>query len=371
MGRDMKFRYKRPTGKLCLGLFFGLAANIAAAGTAWGQSTPAELADLALEDLLNFEVVDVAKESDVKKAWEFAYTYRKLDVGGYKSGTTSLTFQDVLFSPGEIRTGQNYPVVPTYICQHVHAVSASYALKDNLSINIVVPYIQQATDHISSVPNFSEFVLKSEGFGDIAMGVGYQKQMGASSAFQINGGMRVPTGSIDKTGDTPRQGQGTLERLPYTMQIGSGTWDFSGAVSFSKAIGDIKLSAGANTTLRTGKNKNGYRLGNNFGTSITAQYTKNKIFKPGIRISVRDIQGIKGRDESLLVPSSFPFPASITNPANYGGSKAHLAALLKFCPTTDCDVSITGEYGKPVYQNLNGVQPKDRNYMSIAASLKF
>jgi hypothetical protein len=39
--------------------------------------------------------------------------------------------------------------------------------------------------------------------------------------------MRLPTGSIDEVGDTPRNGSGTLERLPYTMQLGSGTYDFA------------------------------------------------------------------------------------------------------------------------------------------------
>ena len=53
----------------------------------------------------------------------------------YRSGTTDFTFDEVLFSPGEVRTNQNYPVVPTFICQDVYALSAGYAISDNITAN--------------------------------------------------------------------------------------------------------------------------------------------------------------------------------------------------------------------------------------------
>lgn len=347
---------------------FGLGSS----QLALAQSTPTELADLTLEDLLSLDVEDEGLNSEKKKdRLEFSYTYRRLSSGNYRSGTKDFTFEDVLFSPGEVRTDQNFPVVPTFICQHVHAFSANYTINEKLSLNFAVPYIRQGTDHISSVPNFSEFLLTSEGIGDIGVSASYLKRLKNSDALQFNAGIRIPTGSIDEMGDTPRNGAGTLERLPYTMQIGSGTVDFSGSVGYSKAAGNLRLGISANTTLRTGKNDHNYRLGNNYGLNATAQYTKNAMFQPGLRINLRKIERIKGGDTSLQVPAVFPFPASITNPENYGGTKVKLAATLRFCPTRDCKVSLTGEYGVPILQDLNGIQPQDRNYISFSASTKF
>lgn len=340
-------------------------------GVAHAQSTPTELADMALEDLLNFDVIEDSYSKEENDKWSFSYTYRKLSSGKYRSGTTDFTFQDVLFSPGETRTDQNYPVVPTFICQEVYALSAGYAISENITANVVVPYIEQGTDHISSVPGFPEFLLKSKGIGDISVSASYLKRLKKDDALQFNLGIRLPVGSIDETGDTPRNGVGTLERLPYTMQIGSGTLDFAASANYFKQIKHLRLGANAGTTIRTGKNDNNYRLGNNYGAALSAQFSKRHMFQPGTRLSLRKIESIKGRDDSLLVPSVFPFPAGITNPDNYGGTKMTLAAIVKICPKKNCKISFTGEYGVPIHQNLNGVQPQDRNYGSFSANVTF
>ena len=341
-------------------------------GTAFAQSTPTELADMTLEDLLSFEITEERTNSDGEsRKWSFAYTYRRLSSGQYRSGTQDFTFDEVLFSPGETRTLQNFPVVPTFICQNVHAFSTSYAVSKSINLSLVVPYIAQGTDHISSVPNFPEFLLKSKGVGDIGLSASYLKRLTPDSALQFNGGIRVPTGSIDQMGDTPRNGAGTLERLPYTMQIGSGTVDLTASANYSRKFNDVQVGLNANTTIRTGMNDNNYRLGNNYGLAASVQYTKHKHIQPGIRVNFREIERIKGADLSLLVPAPIPFPAGITNPDNYGGEKVNIAALVKICPEKDCKVSFSGEYGIPIYQNLNGIQPQDRNYVSFSAALNF
>jgi len=51
------------------------------------------------------------------------------------------------------------------------------------------------------------------------------------------------------------------------MQLGSGTFDFTGAASYSRIINKVSIGANTNATLRTGKNKNDYKLGNNIGAA--------------------------------------------------------------------------------------------------------
>lgn len=334
------------------------------------QTTPAELIDMSLEDLLDLDI----SESDVKmqkKYWEFNLSYTKGSFGGYKSGTTELSFQDVLFSQGELRSSQNYPVVPTFICQNAIYASASYHISDRTSLSVSVPYITQSTDHISSVPGFQEFILKTEGIGDIAVALAHGKKL--SNGDNLTGviGVRLPVGSIDETGDTPRNGPNTLERLPYTMQLGSGTLDLTGSVTYLRNVKDFSVGVNVNGVLRTGKNDNDYRLGNNMGTSIFARYTKNHHFQPGVRLSARHIGRINGADTSLQISGPFPFPASITDPSNYGGEKVSATATVRSCIKSDCLLSFSAEYSKPIYQNLNGTQPMERNSFSLGTSLKF
>ena len=339
---------------------------------AYAQSTPTELADLALEDLLSVDVGTNVDGEKKHKKWEFNYSYRKLDIGGYKTGTNNLTFDEVLFSPGqEARTQSNYPVVPTYICQSVNAVSAKYNFNGTTSLSVIVPYIYQESEHISSVPGFADFTLISEGIGDVGVKLSRNYALSPASNVNLVGGIRIPTGSINETGDTPRNGSGTLERMPYTMQNGSGTIDLTFNASYQKAqTANVSWGVGSNVMIRTGKNKNDYRLGNNYGANSWVKYTGHEWFRPGLRLSARNIESIKGLDLGLTIPGPFPFPASITDPDNYGGTKAHIAVNTDVCLKASCDISMSFEYGKPIYLDLNGVQPKDQDYVSIQGRIK-
>ena len=66
----------------------------------------------------------------------------------------------------------------------------------------------------------------------------------------------MPTGSIDEEGDTPRA-PGS-QQLPYTMQLGSGTWDFPLFLSFRKYEARWDWGMDASYTLRTCSNDRDY-----------------------------------------------------------------------------------------------------------------
>jgi len=353
----------------CLASLF--AINVAS--TAMAQSTPTELADWSLEDLID---IDLKKGFDdgnslVDSKWEFGYTFRRVNFGGYKNGTQDLSFDDVLASPGETRTSSNFPVVPTYITQNVHALSAAHHVTDSITLSMLVPIISQETEHISSVPGFDEFTLKTDGIGDIAVNASFQHQMSKKDVFKTSLGLRLPTGSIDQTGDTPRNGTGTDERLPYTMQLGSGTYDFALSLKYVRSGTDFNYGGGLNSTVRTGQNDNNYRLADSHNVGIWSQYTKNFRFKPGVRVNYRYSSHIKGRDDALLVPGPFIYPASITDPENYGHNKISATAYITSCLVKDCKVSFTGSFSKPLYQKLNGIQPKEKNNFAFGTSIKF
>ncbi len=342
-------------------VLYGLVPSAAIA-----QSTPTELASISFEDLLNVSVTTDQNESKDSKRWKFGYAYRSLSVGGYKSGSQSISFDDVLFSPGESRTLQNYPVVPTFIDQEVHAFSAKYACSNKFSVSLIVPIIEQSTDHISIVPGFDQFILSTKGLGDIALDSSYHwtdKKTSTRSSL----GLRLPTGSINELGDTPRNGAGTLERLPYTMQLGSGTYDISFAINRAHDIsGGYSVGGGFATTIRTGINDNGYRLGDTASANLWFENNSHFRFQPIARIGFRHNAQISGADTSLLVPGPFQFPASITDPDNFGGEKITASFAIQSCAVQTCDHYLTAEFGRPLYQDLNGIQPKKRNSFSIS-----
>lgn len=358
-------------GVLRLSLISGTGLYITmSAPSAVAQSTPTELADMSLEELLNVQLPTYGDDIREDK-WTFHYSYRKARFGGYRRGTQDLSFDEVLFTPGEPRTAQNYPVVPTYITQRVHAFSAQYAVSDRTSLRVTVPYLRQSTEHTSSISGFSDFELWSKGFGDVALSITQQFAKSPTSQLSLSAGLQLPVGTINQTGDTPRMGPGTLERLPYTMQLGSGTLDLTASVQYSVQKNNFVFASNNNVVIRTGRNDNNYRLGNSFSSALTGLYTQEKRFQPGVKLSYRTIDTITGEDETLKVPRRFPYPASITDGQNYGGEIVTTSAVLRSCVTKDCRLSLDVDYTVPLYQSLNGIQPKLRKSVSVGANVAF
>ena len=86
---------------------------------------------------------------------------------------------------GQPRTDKNFPVVPDKIVQTAYLLSVGYAFNDKWRAYVTVPYLEQATDHISIVPNYNTFNLKTSGVGDTL--VSDQLQVGLTRRYQICG----------------------------------------------------------------------------------------------------------------------------------------------------------------------------------------
>ena len=357
---------KTQTKSTCLIAFFLAYLSFTQATTA--QVTPNELSRLSLEELLGVEIEDISDN----KRWLVSYEFRHLNVGQYQTGTDRLTFDDVQFTPGETRTETNYPIVPTYIKQSVHAFSIGREITNSFALSISVPFVKQSTQHISFIPGFAEFEIKSDGVGDIAVLSQYKFHRTATAHGSFGLGISFPVGSINRLGDTPRAGTGTLERLPYTMQIGSGTYDFLANIAYERDVNTWAVGLAGSATIRTGMNNNGYRLGDNYGIEVSARYKAWARVRPALSVSLRTTQHIKGGDESLLVPGTpFPFGASITDPDNYGGEKAKLGGSLTFCIKATCGLNFTIRAALPFYQNLDGIQLRERFSLSSAVNYSF
>ena len=81
---------------------------------AWAQTVPTDLLDLSIEDLFDANVVSEADRVETQNRWHLSYTYAISEYDEYYLGTHSVSYDEVLFTPGvDARTENNYPVVPT------------------------------------------------------------------------------------------------------------------------------------------------------------------------------------------------------------------------------------------------------------------
>lgn len=331
-----------------------LVISSAVVGAAYGQSTPAEFAELSIQQLLNVEL-DNTESNQTSGQWQFQYQLRHAEFEGYMDGDADLSTDEVLWSgPSETRTQDNYPIVPTLITQNVHLFSLTRSLTSDWSISINAPFIRQETDHISIVPGYDTFLIKTDGLGDVVVKGNYQITSTADSAWVMSTGISLPTGSIDEVGDTPRD-HGN-QPLPYTMQLGSGTFDIPIELGYH-SDGDHHFMVAMSAMVRTGRNDRGYRLGHNASVNARYYWYENDTIQwfTGLGASYR--QAIRGRDQRLLVDGPFPFPASITDPANYGGKKVAANVGIVWKPIPNLHLAV--DFNKPLYQYLNGPQPQE------------
>ena len=341
---------------------------------AYAQGVPSDLIELSMDDLFQAEISSsdslVQQDSQHGDKWNFSYNYRQLKFDGYRDGTTNLSNADVLFEPalGDTRTDENFPVLPDIIVQEVHAFIATYSLSDKTAVNVVVPYVKQSTDHFSIVPGFAEFNITSQGVGDVAVTGSFQLSKSGDEIWGASAGLSIPTGSIDEQGDTPRAPGD--QQLPYSMQLGSGTYDIPASASYTKMAEEMNWGAQLTGKLRVGDNDRNYTLGNRLAISSWVKFKTISWVEPSVKFAYKYWGKIDGADTEIQVPGAFPFPAAVTNPDLFGGKQADLFLGAKF-PILSAGQYISVEISKPVYQDLNGPQSKEVYGFSTSFNFTF
>ncbi len=346
----------------CFACFRSALLGLALVGqvTSSQASTPSEMAEMSLQDLFSYSLEDETSMQPKVHGWEFGLAYKQQRFEGYQSGTDKLSNHDVLFSPGDVRTDENYPILPTVISQEAVIAQLTYQLDELSSVSIGIPYIKQSTDHISVVPGYHAFEIESQGVGDVYLNYQRRFYQDARHSWSWMLGLSAPTGSIDEKGDTPR-GPGN-QQLPYTMQLGSGTWDFPLAVHYQYSGDSALWGANIQARVRSGENDRDYRLGN----SLTVNGWGRRCIDAGVcataRLSYLHWQDVRGGDDSIVLPTANPYPANITDPDNYGGDKVNVALGLEIPWQNNLLVL---ELGAPLFQDLNGVQTRENFSFSL------
>jgi hypothetical protein len=362
----LKFsKLKKPANNKTL---FGiLMSSVCQMGLA--QDGPADLLDLSLEDLFSAEIGEIEPTNKLPRGaqrWRFQAKYQQSEFDGINIGSERMSPADVLFQPGlEPRSNENYPVVPSRIHQTAESFALGYQVNKLMALQLVVPFIHQSTDHFSIVSGYERFIIESDGIGDVVLLGSYNLQNIISDKWQLSFGVSLPVGSIDEEGDTPRSPGN--QQLPFSMQIGSGTYDLPIGLTYSNSGNAYSWGANLTGKIRLGENDRNYTLGNRIAASSWLQLNTMTWIKPSLKVSYSYIQEIDGIDPELLTPTPFPFPAPVTDPSLYGGRQVDITLGFRIPVSSRQQIDI--EIGNPLYQSLNG--PQVREKYRLSASMNF
>ena len=274
-----------------------------------------------------------------KGEFMFSYRYMFMNMDGNRDGTNSLSDREVL---------QDFMVTPVDMTMQMHMVGGMYAVSDDVTLMAMVPYVSKEMEHLTRMGG--RFTTNSEGFGDIKTTALYTIFNQDKQRVHLNLGASFPTGSINEKDDTPA---GENQILPYPMQIGSGTFDLLPGITYLGQSGKGSWGAQALTTLRLGKNDNGYRLGNKY--QLTGWIGRN--WTDWLSTSLRltgttwgDIDGADDRLNPMMIPTA--------DPELRNGTQINLGfGINLYAPEGNLQGSrLAMEFELPILRDLDGPQ---------------
>jgi len=293
----------------------------------------------------------------------FSYRFMHMDMAGNRRGTSALSPDTIATTvPNRFFGMPGMPptlrIVPTDMTMDMHMFGAMYAPNDRVTLMAMLPYIEKRMNHLTYMGGAGTtvrggFQTSSSGIGDVKVSALVGLHESGLHKWHLNLGLSLPTGSISETGRilTPMGGTPVV-RLPYGMQLGSGTYDLLPGITYQGGAGDLRWGAQMSGVIRLGSNDAGYSLGD----ELRATAWMSRQLAPWISVSGRvegkSIGRIDGLDPRIMGP------VQTADPRNYGGDTISLYGGLNLVGQKGGwrGHRLALELGAPVYQDLNGVQ---------------
>lgn len=292
-----------------------------------------------------------------------SYRLMHMDMGGTRIGTerinpdTIVTTQPNRFAgrPGQPPTLR---IAPLHMRMNMHMFGLMYAPSDAVTLMAMGNYVSKEMSHRTYQGGMGANVLGGftatpEGFGDTSISA--IVPLVKSHQFELNAkaGISAPTGSTTQSAQvlTPMNMQPEL-RLPYAMQLGSGTWDMLPGVTVKGQSRDWGWGAQYAGKIRTGTGDQGYKFGNAHNVTAWVSRRLAPWISTSLRLSGTATGRIKGIDPQVVAP------VQTADPENYGGDRieAYLGANLLAAKGPFEGLRFGIELGVPVMQDLNGPQ---------------
>ena len=292
-----------------------------------------------------------------------SYRLMHMAMGGSRDGTRKISPQEIATTqPNRFFGVPGQPpslrVVPRTMPMDMHMVGVMYAPADWITLMAMGNYVTKKMTHTTFKGGMGSEVLGSfktsaKGFGDTSVSAIFPLRK--SHDFELNArmGLSIPTGSSVKTGTvlTPMNMMPEL-RLPYAMQLGSGSWDVLPGATIRQTRGAWGWGAQYQGTIRSGKNDHGYKFGDSHMATAWVSRSLAPWISTSLRLSGRTTGKISGIDPAIVAP------VQTADPDNYGGNTidAHIGANLLANKGALQGTRLGVEFGMPLLRDLNGPQ---------------
>ena len=336
------------------GLWVGILAGVFA-----GQAVAGE--PLVAEDA--HPPIGVFGES-VHHSGEIKLSYR-LQIGnqqGLQEGRTQI-------QPSQIANDYPGGSVPLSLRSYAHVIELTWKPAESVTLFVTLPFYERTLDQVV-VSTDQRYSVSVRGFGDVILNGLYRVFADEVHRVHLNLGLSLPSGSTNETAEAPAGldgvTEGTLQRLPYPMQLGSGTLSLRPGFTYNGLYEKTFWGGQILGILQAGTNSEGYKPGNEY--SLTGWVGRR--WKPWLRTSFRmkwqqwfNPTGVDDQMNPALSPLANPrFQAGQRVDALFGVDFYVQEGRLR-------GSRISIEAGLPAFQDLEG--PQLRTDWLLTAGLQY
>lgn len=310
--------------------------------------------------------------------WMVSIRGMRMEMEGNRDGTSSLSPEEIVTTvPNRFFGTPMQPptlrVVPTKMATDMIMVGGMYAPTDTLTLMLMANYIDREMDHITfqggaGTTRLGEFTTRAKGWGDTKVSALIRLYEDEIHHVHFNAGLSLPTGSITQEDEvlTPMGMRPTL-RLPYAMQLGSGTYDLLPGLTYYGQKDRFGWGAQYAGTFQLCDNDEGYSWGNKHQMNIWGSY----LIAPAVSISAR----LTAEQESQIdgIDSDIVAPVQTADPDNFGGRRLSAALGINTVVPNGAlkGHRFSAELTLPVSQDLNGPQMERDHAIMLGWSKAF
>lgn len=293
---------------------------------------------------------------------EFMVSYRlmEMNMGGNLQGSDSISPDEIVTTiPNRFGTPPTLRVVPDEMTMTMHMVGMMYAPTDNLTLMLMANYVEKEMSHITyqgmmGTNVLGNFTTETSAVGDTKVGALYKVHNENGHNVHLNFGLSLPTGDLEQSDEilTPMNTRPT-PRLPYPMQIGSGTYDVELGVTYNYYAEMLNLGAQIKHLVRTGGNNDeGYQFGDRTSLTGWLGYKVSAPISLSARLEYSDEDSISGMDPLIMAP------VQTADPDNFGGELINLGLGINYYGQSGVlkGHRLAFEYVTTLHQDANGVQ---------------
>ncbi|WP_420603835.1 transporter [Flagellimonas sp.] len=280
-----------------------------------------------------------------KGEWMFSYRYMHMNMEDLKLGSDDTTTDVAL---------NNYMVTPTRMPMNMHMLGAMFAPSDKVTLMVMFNYVSMEMDHLTRMGG--NFTTEASGFGDINLALLYKFFNKNQQTLHGQLGFSIPTGSVTESDVTPASTPNETE-LPYPMQLGSGTFDPNLALTYLGQNASISWGSQVKGIFRIGENDRDFRYGNRYSLNNWFAIKAADWISFSVRLEGLIVGEIEGADPNLN-----PMMVITADTDNTGGTFLNGGAGCNiYIPTGALKNLRFGlELATPIYQDLNGIQLKNK-----------